>query len=261
MDQAAATAPAIRIVGLGKRYDLAAKAGTQRIYDRVGNMLHRASRRAVDSSEHVWALRDINLDIPHGRVLGVLGRNGSGKSTLMKLLARVTYPTEGEAYIDGRVGALLQVGTGFHQELTGRENVVLSGAILGMSAEQVRGVQDQIFEFADIGRYLDSPVKYYSSGMYLRLAFAVASHLSAEIMLIDEVLSVGDATFQKKSAARIRAIVSAGRTVLFVSHSLESVRELCDSAIVLVSGRLDFAGGTDDAIATYQRQVSGPAAP
>ena len=241
---------AVRVSAVGKQYRIGIARGGS-IYDRVA--------RRLGGSDHdpptIWALRGVSFRVPAGSVLGVLGRNGSGKSTLMKILARVTAPTEGEATTRGRVGALLQVGTGFHPELTGRDNIALSGAILGMGRHEIADVTDQIIDFAEIEQFLDTPVKHYSSGMYMRLAFSVSAHMSAEIMLIDEVLSVGDASFQRKCQDRIRYLVRQGRTVLFVSHGMASVRALCDSAIVLDGGRLVFEGPTDDAATFYEREI------
>ncbi len=249
---------AIRISGLGKRYGIGARPGRGSFYDRLARPFGGpSSGEPADRHPTVWALKDVDLEVPPGRVLGVLGRNGSGKSTLMKILARVTSPTEGTVEIVGRVGALLQVGTGFHPELTGRDNIALSGAILGMSRAEIRAAEEEIVDFAEIGRFLDTPVKHYSSGMYLRLAFSVSAHLAAEIMLVDEVLSVGDAVFQEKSRKRIRALVADGRTVLLVSHSLDSMKAMCDIAMVLHEGRLRFFGSTDDAVSFYKREIIG----
>jgi lipopolysaccharide transport system ATP-binding protein len=245
--------PAVRVRGLGKRYDIGA-APDGGLYDRLGRLVGSRTR-SVDPHPEVWALREVGFEVPQGHVLGVLGRNGSGKSTLMKILARVTSPTEGWAETRGRVGALLQVGTGFHPELSGRDNIGLSGAILGMSREEIASVESEIIEFAEIGRFLDTPVKHYSSGMYLRLAFSVSAHMAAEIMLIDEVLAVGDAAFQQKCQQRIRRLVQEGRTVLFVSHNMGSVRTLSDSAMVLDQGRLVFNGSTEDAATYYQEEI------
>jgi lipopolysaccharide transport system ATP-binding protein len=243
---------AVAANNLGKQYDIGTKPGTGRLYDRLASVI--SPGRATEHPT-IWALRDVSFEVSPGSVLGVIGRNGSGKSTLMKILARVTVPTEGVAMVTGRVGALLQVGTGFHPELTGRENISLSGAILGMTREEIQAVEDQVVDFAEIGRFLDTPVKHYSSGMYMRLAFSVSAHLAAEIMLVDEVLSVGDAEFQKKCKARIRELVDGGRTVLFVSHSMDSVQQLCDSTLVLEQGRVVFAGDTREAVHYYNRQV------
>ncbi|MDP8904243.1 MAG: ABC transporter ATP-binding protein [Chloroflexota bacterium] len=226
-------------------------AKTDSIYDRLARRLGSGSA----GPQTIWALKDVTFSVARGQVLGVLGRNGSGKTTLMKVLARVTAPTEGYAETRGRVGALLQVGTGFHPDLTGRDNIFLSGAILGMSTQEIRTVAPAIGTFAEIGEFLDTPVKYYSSGMYLRLAFSVSAHMAAEIMIVDEVLSVGDIVFQRKCQKRIRELVGEGATVLFVSHSMAAVRDLCDSAIVLDHGRLVFAGTSADAVAFYEHEV------
>jgi len=249
--------PAVRVLGLGKRYQIGAPPGGSTVYERIGSALGQRSRAPSDPHPTIWALKDVSFDVPRGEVLGILGRNGSGKSTLMKILARITAPTEGTVEAYGRVGALLEVGTGFHPELTGRENIALSGAILGMSREDIDAVQDRIIDFSEIGRFLDTPVKYYSSGMFTRLAFSVSIYLDAEILLIDEVLAVGDAAFQVKCQERIREAVGEGRTVLFISHSMAAVTSLCDSAIVLDQGVLRFAGATSDAVDLYTQQILG----
>jgi ABC-type polysaccharide/polyol phosphate transport system ATPase subunit len=241
---------AVRVEGLAKQYRIGVGRGGS-LYDRIGRRIGGAHHEPPT----IWALQGVTFSVPRGHVLGVLGRNGSGKSTLMKILARVTAPTEGVAETRGRVGALLQVGTGFHPELTGRDNIGLSGAILGMSRREIANVAKEIIDFAEVDDFLDTPVKHYSSGMYMRLAFSVSAHMDAEIMLIDEVLSVGDAAFQKKCQVRIRQLVAEGRTVLFVSHGMASVRALCDSALVLDQGRLVFNGSTDDAATFYEQEV------
>ncbi|MCX6360012.1 MAG: ABC transporter ATP-binding protein [Armatimonadetes bacterium] len=204
----------------------------------------------------VWALRDVSFNVDEGDVLGVIGRNGAGKSTILKLLSQVTAPTRGEIRVRGRIASLLEVGTGFHPELTGRENVYLNGAILGMTQAEVARKFDDIVEFAEVAEYIDTPVKRYSSGMYVRLAFAVAAHLEPEILVVDEVLAVGDAQFQRKCLRRMSSIAREGRTVLFVSHNMASVQSLCTRAIVLTSGRLDFGPGpTSQAIDSYLRHL------
>ena len=246
---------AISVRGLSKRYEIGQRRGTGSLYEAVGSRLR--GRPSVKSRTHIWALHGVDLDVPQGQVLGVLGRNGSGKTTLMKILARVTAPTEGSARVTGRVAPLLQVGAGFHPQLSGRDNIALSGAILGMKPTDVRQLQSSIIEFADIGDFVDTPVKHYSSGMYMRLAFSVSAHLRAEIMLVDEVLSVGDAAFQLKCQERIRLLVREGRTVLFVSHGMQSVRALCDSAIVLDEGELMYQGDTGAAAEFYEGEVLG----
>jgi lipopolysaccharide transport system ATP-binding protein len=192
----------------------------------------------TQASDYVWALKDINLEIKRGDVLGVIGRNGAGKSTLLKILSRVTAPTTGEVRIDGRIASLLEVGTGFHPELTGRENIFLNGAILGMTKNEIRSKLDDIVEFSGCSRYLDTPVKRYSSGMMVRLGFAVAAHLEQEILIVDEVLAVGDAEFQKKCIGKMQDVASKGRTVLFVSHNMSAIQKICSHSIVLRDGRL-----------------------
>ncbi|NGX37238.1 MAG: Teichoic acids export ATP-binding protein TagH [Chlamydiae bacterium] len=189
-------------------------------------------------SEEIWALRDIDLEIGAGEALGIIGENGSGKSTLLKLLSRVTWPTEGEIELYGRVGALLEVGTGFHGDLTGRENIFLSGAILGMHRKEVKRHFDEIVSFADVEAFLDIPVKKYSSGMFLRLAFSVMAHLDSEILIIDEILGVGDHAFQEKCLAKMQAIADEGRTVIFVTHEHEKIRRLCTRVLLLKDGLL-----------------------
>jgi lipopolysaccharide transport system ATP-binding protein len=246
---------AVSARGLGKRYHIGAKPGTGSLYDRLGRVAATAAGRSRDPHPTIWALRDVSFDVPAGKVLGVIGRNGSGKSTLMKILARVTAPTEGQAETVGRVGALLQVGAGFHPELTGRDNIGLCGAILGMHKEEIAALEADIIEFAAIGEFLDTPVKHYSSGMHMRLAFSVSAHLAAEVMLVDEVLAVGDQLFRKKCHDRILKLVGQGRTVLFVSHDMDSVRLLCSSAMVLEAGHARFIGPTEEAIEFYQHAV------
>jgi lipopolysaccharide transport system ATP-binding protein len=248
---------AIRASGIGKLYNIGFVPRPDTIYDRVAAVVARRRSGPDEPRPTVWALRDVTFELPHGHVLGVVGRNGSGKSTLMRVLARVTTPTEGEAEIVGRVAALLEVGTGFHQELTGRDNIFLSGAIRGMSNEEIAAVEKQIIDFSEIGRFLDTPVKHYSTGMYLRLAFSVSAFLEAEIMLVDEVLAVGDASFRRKCEDRIREVVAAGRSVLVASHTKEMVLNLCDSAIVLEAGEVVFNGRTDEALDLYTHGILG----
>jgi lipopolysaccharide transport system ATP-binding protein len=247
--------PAVRVSGVSKRYNIGAKPRAGALYDRIGRAFGAARGRPSDPHPTIWALKDVSLEVERGTVLGVLGRNGSGKTTLMKILARVTAPTEGVAETRGRIGALLQVGAGFHPELSGRDNISLSGAVLGMSRKEVMSVQDRIIEFSGISEFLDTPVKHYSSGMNMRLAFSVSAHLEAEIMLIDEVLAVGDALFQKKCHDRILELVAEGRTVLLVSHNAESVSQLCQRAIVLNRGVLRFDGPSDEAIQFYHEEI------
>jgi lipopolysaccharide transport system ATP-binding protein len=255
---------AIRAEGLGKRYRLGvARARYKSLRDSITRALGaplRGLQAAVrrlggaaepDSSSLLWALRELSFTIHPGEVVGVVGRNGAGKSTLLKLLARITEPTEGRAEIHGRVGSLLEVGTGFHPELTGRDNIYLNGAILGMGRHEIRRKFDEIAAFAEIERFLDTPVKHYSSGMYMRLAFAVSAHLEPEILLVDEVLAVGDAQFQRKCLGKMGDVARGGRTVLFVSHNMGAVGQLCQRGLVLDQGRLAFDGPVSAAVDHY----------
>src|SRR5665811_274711 len=231
---------ALRTVGLSKMYRI---GGEREKYRTLRDTMVQAAKRPLERirhpgaathlSEELWALKDIDLEVKHGEVLGVIGRNGSGKSTLLKVLSHITEPTEGRAEIRGRVASLLEVGTGFHGELTGRENIQLNAAILGLTRAEIKSRFDDIVEFSGIGRFLDTPVKRYSSGMYVRLAFAVAAHLDPEILIIDEVLAVGDLGFQKKCLGKMEEVAGGGRTVLFVSHNMQAIGSLCDSAIRL----------------------------
>jgi lipopolysaccharide transport system ATP-binding protein len=244
---------ALIVDGLGKRYQLGATTGARSSYGSLREDLAGAFRRDRQPVErrHVWALRNVSFEVSPGERVGVIGRNGAGKSTLLKLLSRITSPTEGRAEISGRVGSLLEVGTGFHPELTGRDNISLAGAILGMRRREIESKLDDIVEFAGVAQFLDTPVKRYSSGMYLRLAFAVAAHLEPEILLVDEVLAVGDADFQKKCLGRMEQIGESGRTVLFVSHSMPSVLRLCDRVILFDQGGVLADGQPRDVIRRY----------
>lgn len=208
------------------------------------------------TDDQLWALKDVSLEIKHGEVLGIIGRNGAGKSTLLKILSRITEPTGGRAIINGRVGSLLEVGTGFHPELTGRENIYLNGAILGMRRHEINRKFDEIVEFAEIEKFLDTPVKRYSSGMYVRLAFAVAAHLEPEILLIDEVLAVGDAEFQKKCLGKMGDVARGGRTVIFVSHNMQAIQRLCPNSILLDRGFVSVYGPTRDVVSKYLSSAS-----
>ncbi len=200
----------------------------------------------------VWALKDINLEVKKGEILGIIGKNGAGKSTLLKILSRVTGPTTGSIKVNGRIASLLEVGTGFHPELTGRENIFLNGAILGMTKREIKSKFDEIIDFAGVAKYVDTPVKRYSSGMYVRLAFAVAAHLEPEILVVDEVLAVGDAEFQKKAIGKMQDVSrEGGRTVLFVSHNMGSIKALCNKGVVLQNGKLIFEGGIDETLTKY----------
>ena len=255
---------AIAIENLGKRYSIGHKRANG---DGIRHALERAVRhplawmksdvRRRQKDEDFWALRGVSLQIEPGEVVGIIGRNGAGKSTMLKLLSRITVPTEGRIRINGRVGSLLEVGTGFHQELTGRENIFLNGAILGMSRAEVRRKFDEIVAFGEVEEFLDTPVKRYSSGMYVRLAFAVAAHLEPEILIVDEVLAVGDGAFQKKCLSKMGSFANSGRTVLFVSHSMEAVRDLCQRGIWMKDGRVHQDGPVEETIAAYFDEMSG----
>lgn len=220
--------------------------------------LNDPTARAI-TQEEFWALRDVSFEIQQGDVVGIVGRNGAGKSTLLKILSQITEPTSGRARIRGRIASLLEVGTGFNPELTGRENIFLNGSILGMARAEIRQKFDEIVSFADVERFLDTPVKRYSSGMYVRLAFAIAAHLEPEILIIDEVLAVGDAAFQKKCLGKMEDVASNGRTVIFVSHDLDSVSRLCRSGILLDQGRTVFQGGISEVVSRYVQSLPGPA--
>ncbi|MHC4564025.1 MAG: ABC transporter ATP-binding protein [Planctomycetota bacterium] len=251
--------PAIQVEGLSKRY----RIGHRRpMADGLRHVLADALARpfrARRTSEELWALRDVNFEVAEGEVLGIVGPNGAGKSTLLKVLSRITPPTEGEARLAGRVGSLLEVGTGFHPELTGRENIYLNGAILGLRRRQIAERFDEIVAFSELERFLDTPVKRYSSGMYVRLAFAVAAHLQPEILLIDEVLAVGDAAFRKKCLGKMDQVARGGRTVLFVSHNMEAIRTLCDRLIRIEAGRADVFDDVEQGVRTYLSSVAPPA--
>ncbi len=224
----------------------------QSVWQKTRDLLQGKPVIQGDTMEEVWALKDINIEIHRGEAIGFIGRNGAGKSTLLKVLSRITEPTTGRVTIKGRVASLLEVGTGFHPELTGRENVYLNGAILGMTQREIKRKFDEIIAFAEVERYLDTPVKRYSSGMYVRLAFAVAAHLEPEILVVDEVLAVGDAEFQKKCLGKMDATASEGRTVLFVSHNMVAIRALCSRGVLLSKGRIETIGSAEDAISVYQ---------
>ena len=247
---------AIRVKDLGKEYRIGAKVEKYKtLRDSFASFaaapLRRFARTSRRGDELIWALQDVNFDILPGEVVGLIGRNGAGKSTLLKVLARITEPTCGFAEIHGRVGSLLEVGTGFHPELTGRENIYLNGAILGMRRTEIARKFDEIVAFSEIEQFIDTPVKKYSSGMYLRLAFAVAAHLEPEILLVDEVLAVGDAEFQKKCLGKMGDVAREGRTVLFVSHNMPAVQALCSRAILLRKGTVAIDGATGDVLREY----------
>jgi len=249
----------IRVENLGKRYRIGERAPYRTLRDALARAVTAPLRRSSSRSplpggeepNEFWALKDVSFEVRQGDVIGILGRNGAGKSTLMKILSRVTKPTLGHAQVRGRLGSLLDVGTGFHPELTGRENTYMNGAILGMSRQDIARQFDEIVAFAEIEKFIDTPVKYYSSGMYVRLAFSVAAHLEPDILLVDEVLAVGDVAFQKKCLGRMGDAARHGRTVLFVSHNMGAVALLCKSAIVLEHGRIKMIGDVQQAIGEY----------
>jgi lipopolysaccharide transport system ATP-binding protein len=252
---------AIRVDNLSKQYRIGGPqasyqtlreslvAAAQAPFRRLSSIVHRPS--SADAPDTIWALKDVSFEVKRGEVLGIIGRNGAGKSTLLKILSRITMPTEGTVDLYGRVGSLLEVGTGFHPELTGRENVYLNGAILGMKRAEIDRKFDEIVAFAEIEKFLDTPIKHYSSGMYVRLAFAVAAHLDPEILLVDEVLAVGDAAFQKKCLGKMGEVAGEGRTVLFVSHNMTAVTQLCPSAILIGDGRIVCCGSASHVVAKY----------
>ena len=246
---------AIAVRGLSKAYTITHED------DRPSTLAESVLRRVRQpfrrvKTETFWALRDLSFDVQRGEVVGVIGRNGAGKSTLLKVLSRITEPTLGEVDLFGRVGSLLEVGTGFHPELTGRENIFLNGAILGMARAEIRAQFDAIVDFAGVEQFLDTPVKRYSSGMYVRLAFAVAAHLNPEILIVDEVLAVGDAEFQNKCLGKMKDVSREGRTVLFVSHNMSAVRALCHTAILLKGGQLFLQGPVQTAVTEYLRAAA-----
>ena len=245
----------VSVQGLGKRYRIAhEREPYSRLTEALWNTIRHPFRRAADTAEF-WALRDVSFQVPQGEVVGIIGRNGAGKSTLLKILSRITEPTEGHAVLRGRVSSLLEVGTGFHPELTGRENIYLSGSILGMSRADIGRRFDEIVAFAEVERFLDTPVKRYSSGMQVRLGFAVAAHLEPDILVIDEVLAVGDAAFQRKCLAKMENVARGGRTVLFVSHNMAAVEGLCSSGIVLEHGSIVAQGDAKSAVTNYLAKV------
>src|SRR6476620_6637692 len=261
----------IKVEDLSKQYRLG-QVGTRTLRHDLNRWLYKifgkedpylvigeANDRTVKgSSDYVWALRDINFDVKQGEVLGIIGRNGAGKSTLLKILSRTTTPTTGSIKIRGRIASLLEVGTGFHPELSGRDNIFLNGAILGMSKQEIKSKFDEIVDFTGVERYIDTPVKRYSSGMYVRLAFGVAAHLEPEILIVDEVLAVGDAEFQKKALGKMQDVSRGeGRTVLFVSHNMSAIENLCNKGLVMNNGILSFDGNIQEAVKYYMQQKVG----
>lgn len=260
---------AIRIEGIGKKYhigglqsnkdqSLAEILSTSLLapFRRMSDIMSGRANSASGLNETFWALKDISFDVKHGEVVGIIGRNGAGKSTLLKILSRITEPTEGRIQLYGRVGSLLEVGTGFHPELTGRENIYMNGVILGMRKAEIDRKFDEIVAFSEIEKFIDTPVKHYSSGMSVRLAFAVAAHLEPEILVIDEVLAVGDVAFQRKCLGKMNDVAGEGRTVLFVSHNMSAINNLCTRGIVLERGQLLYDGRVEDAIAKYLTLMS-----
>ena len=253
----------IRVRGIGKRYEIGERGyGYKTLRESLASLFARTraegSAKAGANGHHpktFWALKDINFDVQRGEIVGIIGRNGAGKSTLLKILSRITDPTEGEVEIDGRVGSLLEVGTGFHPELTGRENIFLNGAILGMKRAEIAARFDEIVAFAGTEKFLDTPVKYYSSGMYVRLAFGVAAHLEPEILIVDEVLSVGDAEFQKKCLGKMGDVAHSGRTVLLVTHQINQLRRLCQRVIWLETGKVQHDGDSSKVITDYESTI------
>jgi lipopolysaccharide transport system ATP-binding protein len=264
---------AVRVEGLGKKYRvvlpqerhdtlrdmLAYRAG--RFAKRVGSLGRRVRRDGDGRPDHIWALRDVSFEVARGSAVGIIGANGAGKSTLLKVLSQITSPTTGEVEIRGRVGSLLEVGTGFHSELTGRENTYLSGAILGMRRQEIDRKFDEIVDFSEVEQFIDTPVKHYSSGMYLRLAFAVAAHLEPEILIVDEVLAVGDASFQKKCLGKMSDVTGEGRTVLFVSHNMDAVQRLCSRGLLVENGALVEDGEVGHVITRYLSRNCDQASP
>jgi len=244
---------AVRVQGISKKYRIGLlQTHNDTLRDVIVSSFNRATRRLEPGQEdEIWALKDLSFEVRQGEVLGVVGRNGAGKSTLLKILSRVTEPTEGTIEIHGRVGSLLEVGTGFHPELTGRENIYLNGAILGMRRQEIAKKFDAIVDFSEVDKFIDTPVKRYSSGMYLRLAFAVAAHLDPEILVVDEVLAVGDAEFQRKCLGKMSDVAQQGRTVLFVSHNMSAILRLTQETIVLDKGNLLMRGPSPQAVDYY----------
>ena len=255
--------PIITAVGLAKSYAISHKATMRADYgtlkDDIASLIKRpfGGGNDGDTAETFWALKDVSFEVQRGEVFGVIGENGSGKSTLLKILSRIVEPTRGSVHLRGRTASLLEVGTGFHPELTGRENIFFNGSMLGMSRAEIRHKFDEIVAFSEIEKFLDTPVKFYSSGMYVRLAFSVAAHLEPEILILDEVLAVGDAGFQAKSLAKITSTMEQGRTVLFVSHSMGAVTQLCNRGILLKKGKVAFAGPADELVEEYTVQTVG----
>jgi len=255
--------PAIKVEGLYKEYVVGhAQERHDTFYELLTSTLKAPLKRLrslggqAEDTERFWALQDVNFEVQPGEVVGIIGRNGAGKSTLLKILSRITAPTKGRIEVRGRLASLLEVGTGFHPELSGRENIFLNGAILGMSRKEVARKFDEIVAFAEIEKFIDTPVKRYSSGMYVRLAFGVAAHLESDVLLVDEVLAVGDAAFQQRCLGKMHDVAGSGRTVFFVSHNLSAVRNLCSRSLLLEKGGLKFCGSTSEALSLYEGKFS-----
>ena len=249
----------IRVEALGKKYHIGTgrQPGYTALRDVVMDFVRGARAPAKPDGDELWALRNVSFEVARGEVLGIIGRNGAGKSTLLKILSRITEPSEGRVELDGRVASLLEIGAGFHPELTGRENIRLNGAILGMSGREIAAKLDAIVAFAEVEKFLDTPVKRYSSGMYMRLAFSVAAHLEPDILIVDEVLAVGDAEFQRKCLGKMKTVAASdGRTVLFVSHNLAAVETLCTRALLLDAGQVAGIGAVGEQLARYTRSTS-----
>jgi lipopolysaccharide transport system ATP-binding protein len=249
---------AVHIANVSKLYRIGAVRDQRTLRESLTDLLLLRRRQKGDAQRDLWALQDVSFDVQHGEATAIIGQNGAGKSTLLKILSRITEPTSGRIEVRGRVSSLLEVGTGFHAELTGRENVSLNGAILGMTRAEIKQRFDEIVAFAEVERFIDTPVKYYSSGMYMRLAFAVAAHLEPEILVVDEVLAVGDAAFQAKCLRKMNDVATQGRTVLFVSHNMPAVKALCQTAVWLKNGQVVSRGDAGSIVNRYLRETTGP---
>jgi lipopolysaccharide transport system ATP-binding protein len=249
------TSQAIVVENLSKMYRLGANRASYRTFrESITNLVLKPFQKAAKKESHeLWALNDLSFTINQGDAVAIVGNNGAGKSTLLKILSRITKPTSGKAHLNGRLGSLLEVGTGFHPELTGKENILLNGSILGMRRQEILKKFDEIVSFAEIERFLDTPVKHYSSGMYIRLAFSVAAHLEPEILIVDEVLAVGDVRFQKKCLGKMEQVGKSGRTVLFVSHNMSAIQSLCQKGILLSDGKMAAQGAIHDVVQTYMK--------
>ena len=245
----------IIVENLSKRFDISKLKKDTQFREALINYIKRSLFRNNEKSVEIWALKNVSFSIEKGEIVGVIGRNGAGKSTLLKILSKITYPTSGKINVQGRVGSLLEVGTGFHDELTGRENIYLNGSILGMTKKEVKGKLEEIISFSEVGNFLDTPIKWYSSGMRLKLGFSVAAHLNTDILFIDEVLSVGDIAFQRKCLDKIKELRTSGRTVIFVSHTMLTVEQLCPRALWIHNGELRQDGRTADVIKNYMEDV------